>query len=75
MRIKMVIVLIVLVQEIPNLMVVADNLLNGMDNNLLKVVNNHLKAAVNNHLKAANKNLLVVDDLITLLRRMKEVLR
>jgi hypothetical protein len=82
----MAIVLTVLVQENPNLMVVADNLLDGMDNNLLKVGNHkvdhnllkvinlkvdnlmvdNLKVALNNHLKVASKNLLAVDDLITL---------
>jgi hypothetical protein len=73
------IVLIVLVQENPNLMVVADNLLDGMDNNLLKAADNlkvvdnlnlmaadNLLKVDNNHLKAVNKNLLAVDDLITL---------
>ena len=70
-------------------MVVADNLLDGMDNNLLKVAdslkvvdNLNLMAADNllkvdnNHLKAVNKNLLVVDDLIILhLRIPKTVSR
>jgi hypothetical protein len=73
MRLKMAIVLYVLVQEILNLMVVAVNLLDGMDSNLLKVAvvnlkvdNLNLMVAVNNHLKVASKNLLAVDDLITL---------
>ena len=48
---RVAIVLTVLVQTILNPMAVADNFLDGMDNNLLKV---------------ASKNLLVVDDLITL---------
>jgi hypothetical protein len=80
------IVLTVLVQKSLNPMVVADNLLDGMDNNLLKVGNHkvdhnllkvinlkvdnlmvdNLKVALNNHLKVASKNLLAVDDLITL---------
>jgi hypothetical protein len=78
MRLKMAIVLTVLVQEILNLMVVAVNLLDGMDSNLLKVAvvnlkvdnlkvdNLNLMVAVNNHLKVASRNLLAVDDLITL---------
>jgi hypothetical protein len=45
-----------------------------VDNNLLKVINlkvdnlmvDNLKVALNNHLKVASKNLLAVDDLITL---------
>ena len=72
MRIKMVIVLIVLVQAtiltpmVGNLLkVVADNLLDGMDSNLLKVVNNHLKVA--------SKNLLAMDDLITLHLRIPKL--
>ena len=75
---RVAIVLIVLVQESLNPMAVAVNLLDGMDNNLLKaavvnlkvdnlVVDNlNLMVAVNNHLKVASKNLLAVDDLITL---------
>ena len=72
---RVAIVLTVLVQENPNLMVVAVNLLDGMDNNLLKVAvvnlkvaedNLNLMVAVSNLLKVASKNLLVVDDLITL---------
>jgi hypothetical protein len=83
---RVAIVLTVLVQKSLNPMVVADNLLDGMDNNLLKasvvnlkvevdnlmadslmVVDNlNLMVAVNNHLKVASKNLLAVDDLITL---------
>jgi hypothetical protein len=54
-------------------MVVAVNLLDGMDSNLLKVAvvnlkvdNLNLMVAVNNHLKVASRNLLAVDDLITL---------
>jgi hypothetical protein len=83
---RVAIVLTVLVQKSLNPMVVADNLLDGMDNNLLKVGNHkvdhnllkvinlkvdnlmvdNLKVALNNHLKVASKNLLAVDDLITL---------
>ena len=72
---RVAIVLTVLVQESLNLMVVAVNLLDGMDNNLLKAVVVNLKVADNlnlmamldsNLLKVASKNLLAVDNLITL---------
>jgi hypothetical protein len=86
-RMQMVIVLIVLVQTTILTPMVGD-LLNGMDSNLLKVVADNLKVevdnlmadslmvAVNNHLKVVSKNLLAMDDLITLhLRILKLALR
>jgi hypothetical protein len=71
MRLKMVIVLTVLVQEILNPITAVDSNLLKADHNLLKVINLkvdnlNLMVAVNNHLKVASKNLLAVDDLITL---------